>query len=392
MILDRTKKAFTLIELTVSIAIIAILLAIAIPAISYSREISRRSKCTNNIRNVALATLQYVQQTQSFPAGIRNYGTHHVDDKYRDPDDPENYILIDHHKIGPWHIALLPFFGDQNYYQRWVQDHYPFLFRRNRWPPKIWGIIPSRYPNVSVLKCPSAVTGEVYFDDRTQAYSHLTANVGCYSGSREGPAIGSGGKTIGFAESMTKANGMFHNWYSQEQWESRSTPVGPILRMRDIHDGTTQTILYSETAKPFPFSWLHGGPVPLDLRWFHARGKPGEYYRPEEHKYVNGFVWHHVDEGTAPIPEIIRINGGHVDMANHHLPIPSEERKIDGIFWLAAIARPSSNHAQGVNMAFADGRVKFVSETVSYRVYQAVMTPFGSRSDVPFKKFRLQEF
>jgi hypothetical protein len=40
-------------------------------------------------------------------------------------------------------------------------------------------------------------------------------------------------------------------------------------------------------------------------------------------------------------------------------------------------ARPSSYHEGGVLMAYCDGRVRFLSDKVSYRVYQAQMTPRG---------------
>jgi prepilin-type processing-associated H-X9-DG protein len=40
--------------------------------------------------------------------------------------------------------------------------------------------------------------------------------------------------------------------------------------------------------------------------------------------------------------------------------------------------RPSAYHPAGVNIAFCDGRVRFVNEEISYGVYQALMTPRGS--------------
>ncbi len=55
------KRAFTLIELLVVIAIIAILAAILFPVFAKAREKARQSSCQSNQKQLALATLQYVQ-------------------------------------------------------------------------------------------------------------------------------------------------------------------------------------------------------------------------------------------------------------------------------------------------------------------------------------------
>ncbi len=52
-----SRRAFTLLELAVSLGIIAILLAIAIPAVQAVRETARRTQCESNLRQVLLATL-----------------------------------------------------------------------------------------------------------------------------------------------------------------------------------------------------------------------------------------------------------------------------------------------------------------------------------------------
>lgn len=66
---QRARRAFTLVELLVVIAIIGILVSLLLPAVNAAREAARKTQCINNLRNMALASLNYESTNGHFPRG-----------------------------------------------------------------------------------------------------------------------------------------------------------------------------------------------------------------------------------------------------------------------------------------------------------------------------------
>jgi prepilin-type processing-associated H-X9-DG protein len=101
-----------------------------------------------------------------------------------------------------------------------------------------------------------------------------------------------------------------------------------------------------------------------------------------------GIVWHYYDDkgfaGAPPPPAKHKINGpysGELD----DIQLRHELRDF------AAHCKPSSRHPGGANAVMLDGSVRFIGDHISYRVFQALMTPHGKRSHVPFREFVLQD-
>src|ERR1700745_1485824 len=101
------RRGFTLIELLVVIAIIAVLIALLLPAVQKVREAANRMACTNNLKQIALATHNFHDTYKKFPTGGRIP------------------VLIGGRPTGGinlW-VELLPYFEQDNLYKKWDPDN-----------------------------------------------------------------------------------------------------------------------------------------------------------------------------------------------------------------------------------------------------------------------------
>ena len=107
--LRTSRSAFTLVELLVVIAIIGILVGLLLPAVQAAREAARRMQCSNNLKQLGLAVLNYESTFKKLPAGRMSLGANRRG-------TPATFIPDPLVKYGHGLVTLLPFIEQSNLY------------------------------------------------------------------------------------------------------------------------------------------------------------------------------------------------------------------------------------------------------------------------------------
>ena len=111
------RPGFTLVELLVVIAIIGVLVALLLPAVQAARESARRSQCTNNIRQMSIATLNHEDAKKKLPPLYEMVQV-----------APAPAAKTESHGT---HIYILPYMEQQAIYDQYNFD-FPWIISRTR--------------------------------------------------------------------------------------------------------------------------------------------------------------------------------------------------------------------------------------------------------------------
>jgi prepilin-type N-terminal cleavage/methylation domain-containing protein/prepilin-type processing-associated H-X9-DG protein len=172
------RRAFTLIEILVVLAIIAMLIGLLLPAVQRVREAASRGKCLNNLKQIGLALHQYHDNNRAFPIG-------------HSPSQPgERFPLMG------WNARILPYI-EQDALWRQAQADYARRPKNPFGSPAHAGF----GTPVRLYSCPSdgrAETAQDTHDDLRAALTNYVGIVGTNSDLADGAMIG--GRAISLAE------------------------------------------------------------------------------------------------------------------------------------------------------------------------------------------------
>jgi prepilin-type N-terminal cleavage/methylation domain-containing protein len=204
------RSGFTLVELLVVIAIIGVLVALLLPAVQAAREASRRSKCSNNLKQIGLAMHNHHDTVGAFPYG--QFGGYANNSSLPSPPALTTRSSI------TWPIMILPFAEQQPLYEKLAA-----WFAANPTVQAYNAANTNNQNKIAVYMCPS--------DPNT------------------GKVVGEG-----FHGNYLACNGNTLNWDGSANLpQSGGTQnTGPILvgvrqAMSAITDGTSNTVLASES-------------------------------------------------------------------------------------------------------------------------------------------------
>jgi prepilin-type N-terminal cleavage/methylation domain-containing protein/prepilin-type processing-associated H-X9-DG protein len=215
--------AFTLLELLVVIALIAVLIGLLLPAVQKVREAANRMACSNNLKQIGLACHQHHDNYGVFPPGWAGAPF----------TVPQGQIIQGGHGTFPF---LLPYLEQEA------------LARIYRWDRRAQG--PENQPvattQLKTFQCPSAEPNRwvtAVQDPRNYRYGGKGA-CGDYAGVLEiDPRL----VQLGLVDRAANYQGVL--------------AVNYLARLADITDGASQTLLVTECAGR-PTLWRTGRPVP----------------------------------------------------------------------------------------------------------------------------------
>ncbi|MEX0669280.1 MAG: DUF1559 domain-containing protein [Pirellulales bacterium] len=372
--LDR--PAFTLVELLVVIAIIGTLVGLLLPAVQTAREAARRSACSNNIRQLALAAHNFADATQGLLPNSSRPGTVRIS----------------------WITRILPYLEQQALYDK-------FDLGAN------WGsgtantaagyTIPNAVlatTRIKAVECGSSPSAESHYDadpqSSTQPFpfpttavravvaasglSFSTNGLFCaptdysptvYVDAALANSTGTPSDNLADAAATTAPTSSGNTAASKgDGLMSKDYGDGFKPSLKDATDGLSNTILLAESAgRPI----VYRGRARADdttAAFPTRRVNAGGWVRPASDLSIDGSSANGTTFRSSPTKVINATNGESVETA----PFPTGYYGTDGGGEVYAF------HPAGANVAFGDASVKLLTSDISIRLFSSLVTRAGA--------------
>ncbi len=321
----RRRRAFTLVEVLVVIAITGVLVALLLPAAQMAREAARRTQCMRNLKQLALAAHAYHGAHGTFPPGL---------DQAVYPDAPR-------YRGHSLFVYLLPYVEQNPLYARWDFTD----------------------PVANTLggtDAPAAATPPVFVCPADTLAENPVEQGGRYYGLT---SYGGNGGTRSYSPAYATTDGMFHTTGSASEPVAGQMPV----RLADVYDGTSSTLLLGERS--------------------HTDGNFDTFAAVDWVKPMASLGWWSAAGGRKCIGEVTmssfaplnyRLPFRYDERGQVNPPASTTQRFQDYVD--LRVCAWGSNHPAGVNFAMVDGSARLVADAITIEILRALGTRAGGEA------------
>jgi len=317
-----SRRAFSLVELLVTIGIISLLISLILPAVQYARESARRTQCVNNLKQIGIAF-------------------HHYHDTFRQL--PPVYVGV-HNSILPWWFGLQAPYDDANVHT-YGEYLLPFIEQ---------GAIAKRIDFAQPVFSPADLTSiglPKYTAPNQSAVAVPIPTLLCPSTPRNANPFTFTWTDLGISIPVRVGA----TDYGPSNGVSRTPPGGLLQYVNFQFPGNVADGVLSGNRLSARFSDITEGTSNAAMMWEIA-GRPDRYDMGKKVGSTTGGGWSELDNAEN------WFHGSSLDGASFPGPcaINCTNAHEAGVY---------SFHPSGVNLLLADGSVQFLNENVNVSIF-----------------------